>query len=207
LGGNFHPGDSVSCLHFPFVLAFTGSFLLFLVFFYLHRRYGERYLEEWAKGWAIYAGCYFFDGATAAWGGELFHTFGQVGALVAGLFLLRGSCLWVHRPFSRAWVVACAAGVIWIVFADLASFPAFLHGLPADLLAGLFSLWTGMLFLQSPSMKGVGRILTGGGLLGWGIHKLYLPFLSVDAGLAPTVYVIGGLFTFAIAPGVILVYF
>lgn len=189
------------------LLLFGGTFLLFCIFLYLHHQYRERYLFFWAAGWALFSLLYLSEFQAHLRESFLFLSLGQLAALAGSLLLLHGTYHWIGRPFPRGWSLVFVLAAAWVVMGALAGFSFTVMSLPAFFLAGLFSFWTGMLFLYSGALQEWGRVLSGGAFLAWGIYKLYEPFVRTDPNSSTVCYLVGAILTFTIALGILLVFF
>ena len=189
------------------LLLFGGTFLLFCIFFYLHQQYRERYLFFWTVGWTFFSLLYLFEALALLRDPLLFLSLGQLAALAGSLLLLHGTYHWIGRPIPRGWNLLVVPAALWVVMGALAGFSFTVMSLPAFFLAGLFSFWTGMLFLYSGALQEWGRVLSGGAFLAWGIYKLYEPFVRTDPNSSTVCYLVGAILTFTIALGILLVFF
>lgn len=190
------------------VAGLTGSLFLVWVYAFLHSRYRERFLLLWTWSWSFSALRLAFALAAALGprlNGLLLPT--QLCVLASGLFLLYGTAAFLRRRLSPGWLLGGGLGAAWLLLGQLGHLSFALQTLPAYTFFALVSIGTGWLFFSARELDPAGRRVTAWGLILWGLHKADYPFLRPVPRLAPWDYLIGGLLSFAVAVGMLLVYF
>ena len=135
-----------------------GTVILLLVYTYLYLAFRQRYLLIWTAGWLVYAARFVFE-LGYEWSGEqaIFTLFSQIAVLLSGLLLQWGTYRFLDRRLPRGWILATAAGVLWTLGAWAAGASFLVLTGPTLTLLALIFIWTGWLFLHSPTLHPHGR--------------------------------------------------
>jgi PAS domain S-box-containing protein len=190
------------------IASLAGAALLALVYWYLHAEYHERPLALWAWGWTLQALRYALE-AIDVFSAGVSHLLplSQLALLASAMLILRGTQEFVQRPGSQGWNAAALAGAIWILAAPLAQWPVFIVALPAFLLFGAISAWTGIVILKATTIDGLGRHLTGWNFILYGLQIASYPILSRLEWLAPWEHLTTAASGLLAALGVVMIYF
>ena len=186
----------------------AGTLFLVWVFGFLFFRYREKHLLLWSWGWGFAALRLAFALALACrpdLGGLILPL--QLAVLASGLLLLYGTAAFVRQRLPAWWLAGGGLGAGWILIGYLAHTSFTLQTLPVFFFHALVCSGTGWLFLAAPELDPAGRRVTGWGLCLWGVYTAAYPFLRPLTRLSPWGYLVGALFAFAIAVGMLLVYF
>jgi len=186
----------------------SGTLVLALVYLYLFAQNRERYLGIWTLAWAVYSLRFVFELWMLV--GEKLTVLlivNQLLTLLSGLLLLWGTHVFVGKVMSKWWTYGSALGAAWIITGVLSGFSFILLSLPTFTFLGVINIWTGIAFLKSKEMGGVGSLVTGWAFVIWGIHKIDYPFLRPLLWFAPWGYLIGAVLQLVVAIGILLVYF
>ena len=190
------------------VASLGGSLILCGVFAYLYVQYRERHMGIWAWGWFFYALRFVFTlcQLSGVYPREMSSLI-QMGVLVSGLFLLWGTNVFVARRTSPIWLAGGLACAGWIALSRQGDFSFLAQTLPVFFFYAVISIRTGFTLLLAEGLEGAGKRLTGWGLILWGIHKADYPFLRPVEWFAPWGFLLGSLFSFGVAMGMLLIYF
>ncbi len=185
-----------------------GSLLLTFVYFYLYLQDRKRYLWIWTLSWFAYflrfgIGLMTVSGKDAPW----LIIANQVAALISGLLLLWGTYVFIEKRLPRLWLYVSAAGILWIVISVAGSFSFLAMAIPSFTFLGIVYVWTGTILMKSRTLEGPEKKLVGMTFIAWGIHKMDYPFLRPITAIAPWGYILGAFLEFAVALGILLVYF
>ncbi|GAB4372283.1 MAG: hypothetical protein Kow00128_20900 [Deltaproteobacteria bacterium] len=190
------------------VASSIGTSVLAAVYFYLWSRFRERHLWIWGTSWGI--GTLVFLSAAAgalhpSWPAPMaaYH----LTHFTSTMFLLWGTYVFAGKTMPRAWIFGLALGVVWILYGVFAGLSFLAATLPVYLFLGAVYIQTGLVFLRMEGGKGLGKKLTAWSFLLWGIHKMDFPFLRPVEWFAPIGFLLGALFAFAGALGILLVFF
>jgi PAS domain S-box-containing protein len=189
------------------VASLTGSFLLSLVYLYLYTQDRHRYLAIWCISWALYSIRFCFLILSLLFGKNKvldigYHEF----ALVSGLFLVWGVSMFLGRGKSKVWLFSTILFGLWIIAAILSDFSFFSLTIPTFIFLAVIYIWTGIAFLRSRDIQGIGKYLIGWTFIVWGIHKGDYPFLR-DTWFAPWGYSLGESLGLTGAIAMLLIYF
>lgn len=190
------------------VASSIGTTVLAFVYLYLWTQFRERHLWIWGTCWAVGTLVFLSAAASALHPGipalaALYHLAHFSGTM----FLLWGTYVFAGKPLPRAWIFGGVLGILWIMYSRSAgvSFPV--ATLPLYLFLGAVYIQTGIVFLRMEVGKGFGRKLTAWTFILWGFHKMDFPFLRTVEWFAPIGFLLGALFAFTGAVGILLVFF
>lgn len=186
----------------------TGSFLLSLVYFYLYTQDRHRYLAVWCISWALYSLRFCFLILALLFGKNKafdigYHEF----ALFSGLLLVWGVSMFLGRGKSKVWRFITVLFASWIVVAIMSDFSFFSLTVPTFTFLAIIYIWTGIAFLRSHDLQGLGKHLIGWTFIIWGIHKGDYPFLRDTTWFAPWGYSLGESLGLTAAIAMLLIYF
>jgi len=189
------------------VASMTGSFLLSLVYLYLYTQDRHRYLAIWCISWALYSIRFCFLLLSLLFGENKvldigYHEF----ALVSGLLLVWGVSMFLGRGKSKVWLFSTILFGLWIIAAIMSDFSFFSLTVPTFTFLAVIYIWTGIAFLRSRDIQGIGKYLIGWTFIVWGIHKGDYPFLR-DTWFAPWGYSLGESLGLTGAIAMLLIYF
>lgn len=190
------------------VASSIGTTVLAFVYLYLWTQFRERHLWIWGASWAI--GTLVFLSAAA---GALYPAAPALAGLyhlahfTATMFLLWGAYVFAGKPLPRAWIAGGVLGILWIVLFRSAGVSFLAATLPLYLFLGAVYIQTGIVFYRMGVGKGFGRKLTAWTFILWGFHKMDFPFLRPVEWFAPIGFLLGALFAFTGAVGILLVFF
>lgn len=190
------------------VASSIGTTVLAFVYLYLWTQFRERHLWIWGTCWAVGTLVFLSAAASALHPGipalaVLYHLAHFSGTM----FLLWGTYVFAGKPLPRAWIFGGVLGILWIACSRSAgvSFPV--ATLPLYLFLGAVYIQTGIVFHRMEVGQGFGRKLTAWTFILWGFHKMDFPFLRNVEWFAPIGFLLGALFAFTGAVGILLVFF
>ncbi|HYA88957.1 MAG TPA: ATP-binding protein, partial [Nitrospirota bacterium] len=128
-------------------------------------------------------------------------------ALFSGLLLAWGVSLFLGRGKSKIWLSTTVLLALWIVVAVMSDFSFIALTVPTFTFLAVIYIWTGIVFLRSHDLKGIGKYLIGWTFVIWGIHKGDYPFLRNIVWFAPWGYSLGESLGLTGAFGMLLIYF
>jgi PAS domain S-box-containing protein len=189
-----------------YVCVWLATSCVALLFVDLYHLEPDRFLKLSIYGWVSYALRYaFLLIATAVDTSGISRTLADVCELWSAVFLLEGGCSFANyrqpRLLRPLWLGVSAAGIA----ANALGTSMILTGGLAHLLAGGMQILTGLVFIRSRRIRGVGKLAVGGTFILWGIHKLGFFWLSGTWDLAGRW--ISALLALLVCVGMILVYF
>ncbi len=202
--------DNVVTLVASVVISMLGTLVLTAVYLYLSGRDREPFLRVWAYSWVIYSLRFPFKVAAIlhAPAEPYLEVVGQSFTLVAGLFLLYGTYLFLRRPVRRLWAYGGVVAGAWLLVMSLAGTPLRIITWPTYAFLSLIYVTTGWAFLSNRGISGAGKLLSGWSFILWGVYKVALPYVETQASwLSPAAYELGATFGMVVALGVLLTYF
>ncbi len=185
----------------------TGTLILVFAYLGLYVQERRRYLAMWLASWVFSVARFAFEMLAALEKGQgVLVALSQMSTLWSGALLLWGTYLFLARKASRLWLVLFVSGSLWVCAAVYFhfSFPWAL-GL-VFFVSALANILTGLAFLRFKGTTGPAKWITGWAFILWGLHKADYPFLRPSAWAAPYGYIIGAVFGFVSAVGIILLY-
>ncbi|MBI9074018.1 MAG: PAS domain S-box protein [Desulfatibacillum sp.] len=190
------------------VATLMGTALLAFVFFYLYAQDRKKYLAVWAVSWTVYLLRYCFMmwiifGAK----NNLLLMGNQVTSLISGMLLLWGTYLFMGKKFPKIHLYLCSAGVLWIIASISLKFSFFVMAFPTFTFLAIVYILTGAQFVKSRDIQGPELKVTGWLFIVWGLHKANYPFMRPVEWFAAYGYLISATLEFAVALGMIMVYF
>ncbi len=186
----------------------SGSLVLLLVYATLCRRNRDRHMGLWAGAWAVYGLGQAASLATVLWpASPLPGPVLQTCMVVTGWLLVAGAGAFAKRPLAAAWTWLAMAGCVWAIVAGMLGFERLWGELFPFAYHAAAAVATGILVLRSVGGDRLGRILTGGAFILWGLDKFDYPLLHRFPAFAPLEYLFGSLFCFAAGGGMLLIYF
>lgn len=177
---------------------------------YLHRTYRSRCLRDWVVAWALYTLRFGLMALRpAAPGAVIIVTFAEIAHLATAYFLLRGS-LELEGRAVPSWIASVLVlSALWATSATAMGLSQLLVTFPTSLAAGAIMIYVGSRYLfRGPEQDDAsfGRIMAGGGLLAWGIHKLNYPFLGASPTIAPVGFALAGWLALLVGAGLLMVH-
>ncbi|CQR70977.1 Sporulation kinase E [Sporomusa ovata DSM 2662] len=180
--------------------------LMVLTYTYLFIQYKQGYLAKWVLVWILQEiRLVFLD---KPFGEQLIvPSFLYIGLSFANsLLMIAGTVGFAGRRLSPKWLVTALAfstlsflGIFWGLAPSL-------YMLPGVAFVGSAYIYTGLVIWNSCA-HGMGKWLTASAFILLGVHAFDMPFLFSLSWFAPWGYLIDGLLRYAIAIGIILVYF
>ena len=189
------------------LVTLTGSLLLVFAYLSLYLQERKRYLAVWLASWSLYVARSIFDMLIVLWGNQgMLVAMNLMSMVWSAALLFWGTCLFSGKKLNRGWLALFAGGSLVIVaripFPSLSPWTVIL----TYLLAAFASIWTGVTLLRFRQAKGPATVTTGWAFIVWGLHKADHPFLRPISWVAPFGYLLGAVFGFVSAIGMILVF-
>ncbi|MEW6427663.1 MAG: PAS domain-containing protein [Thermodesulfobacteriota bacterium] len=194
------------------IASFSGSLVLVGMFFYLHARYRDGSLRLWAWSWVVYTCRFLFMLFLLQWPASplhaLFETLHLNCVSWSSIMLLAGVQIFLGRaPWTTSLLVLGILLSAWTAVASFHHLGFFAANLPVFFLSGVINILAGRMFLLQKDLPATGRVVTGGVLILWGLHKFNYPFLRPVEWFAPWGYLAGAVFSFIVALGILLIFF
>ncbi|MCX7786638.1 MAG: PAS domain-containing protein, partial [Spirochaetes bacterium] len=190
------------------IVTLASSLLLFFVNYLLYREYRQQALQFWMYSWGFYTIRFLFDLASilVPWFG--WDLFLQLSVIASGLFLFQGTYRYLHpkKKIPVGWVLFAAFVGILVLIHPIVSLPPLVTTSFSFLFLGLSNLVMGWYFFQDRSIPQIERLLLGGILVLWGIHKLDYPFLRPFPSFAVWGYTLGSVLGIATGVTLLLVF-
>lgn len=183
------------------------SVALALLYVHLYIQERKDAMRLWAIGWALLA-LRFVPQMTAQAGGgtPILQMFETLLWLWGGLLLVAG----VQRFWRRtlpAWGLPVAWGVsAWTLISRWTPLFEPLVSIPPVLLLLVAHIGVALTVLRSDLVRGMGRYLAGGGLLAWGLYKVYYPFRYLYPEPDALAYLLYMLLGLLVGSGLLLAY-
>lgn len=184
------------------------SILVSVVYFYLFKQEGQRYLAIWAGCWFMYSLRFIIHALVVQDvlpPGMIIVQ--QATSLISGYLFIFGTYLLLEKDFSKIWIFSASICFLWTVIATWLSFSFLLIHIPTAIFLALIFAVSGYAILKSENIKGTGKHITGWGLIIWGIHKADYPFLRPILWFAPWGYLLASILFLSTAIGILLIYF
>ena len=173
------------------------------IYFYLEER--EEYIRQWTLGWGIYFLRMVIEYLMLSFQGNFFLIMlHQLTTLLSGLFLLRGTYIYLGKPFHNFWSHITWLGIILILIGNIAGLGKFLVNLSTMFLAGSMYIWTGGALYGLNQLKGKSKTVIAWSLILLGIHHWDFPFLYSVPWFTQWGYLIGTVLKLFIAIGLLL---
>ncbi|PKM46800.1 MAG: hypothetical protein CVV03_04845 [Firmicutes bacterium HGW-Firmicutes-8] len=186
----------------------TGTFFLTVVYWYIYTQYREKFMAIWAISWLIYTARLVFElSMQFVPDMRVLLVAQQLTSLISGVLLFWGTTIFVGRSMSRWMVYLAALDGMWITFGIFTGLTRIWLNLPTFVFIGLIFIWSGIVFLRSKEIGGLGQKFTGWAFILWGIHKGNYPFIGQISWLVPWGYWFAALLEFMVAFGALNVYF
>ncbi len=190
------------------VASLTGTLLLSLVYFYLYTQDRHRYLAIWSASWALYSIRFCFLILAFLFGRNIVFDLGYYEFnLVGGPLLIWGVSMFLNRAMSKVWLLSTFLFALWIPIAIWGNFSFISQTFPTFTFLAIIYIWTGIAFLRSQNIQGLGKYFVGWTFIIWGIHKGDYPLLRQVTWFAPWGYSFGESFAVMAAIGMLLIYF
>ena len=191
------------------ITCLAGSTILIWVYGFLYDQYRERHFALWTWSWVFYTlrfALLLLDLTWLPWV-DMEHLV-HACVLLSSYLLFMGTAEFVNKPVARIWHLGLGLGLLWIPLSHLLDLGFLSTNLPIFTFSGLALMWTGLLILRSPGLvSGGGRLMTGGGFMLWGLHRLDYPFLRSLDWFAPWGFLLSAILSFMVAIGMLLIYF
>ncbi|PJZ77247.1 PAS domain S-box protein [Leptospira neocaledonica] len=193
----------------PTIIAATPSaFFLFFIYLYLYKKEGQKALLAWSICWAFhllgYIGNIMNVGGADSY--KYFPTFSI--DFIRALFQFLGCLYFLNKSFSRPFQVLFSLTGLWALFLDLEKIKDAYMIWPIYILIGGSQIYTGIIFLRTKNLiPSLGKMIAGWIFIIWGIHVLNYPFLRFHPEFGFIGFFIAGLFRFASAIVILLVFF
>ena len=191
------------------ITCLAGSTILIWVYGFLYDQYRERHFALWTWSWVFYTlrfALLLLDLTWLPWV-DMEHLV-HACVLLSSYLLFMGTAEFVNKPVARIWHLGLGLGLLWIPLSHLLDLGFLSTNLPIFTFSGLALMWTGLLILRSPGLvSGGGRLMTGGGFMLWGLHRLDYPFLRSLDWFAPWGFLLSAILSFMLAIGMLLIYF
>ena len=166
------------------VTTLLETVVLFGVFGYLYRQRRDVHLGWWALAW-LASSCR--HGASLLPGAEWSTILEQLFALAQATCVLAGALALSERRLPRPVIALVVAGAAWIPIAHSIDVSFVATTLPTFAFLGITTIAAGIAIARTEK-RSVGRWLTAGTLVLWGLHQLDYPFLRPIPEVAPWGY-------------------
>jgi len=186
-----------------------GCELIFcIIFAYLYKREGHRHLALWSAALLCEAiGRLLYVVAPRNPPPPLLLGLSTALILTMAMMMLAGIHQMLGKPLHRGWWLAAAAAfVIPLALQPLGIDFTMALALPLLLCAVTFT-YSGVSILRGSPDRGMGRLLSGGGLVALGVHTFTYPIAASDPVLLLIGTVIGGVVWVATLSGLVLLHF
>ena len=145
------------------------NLLMAYVYTFLYTLEKKQFLLIWSIGWG-------FQGIRFAFmllvqfdiGTDLSLIGSHSSTLISGAMLLWGFKSFTGQSFSRRWILAAGAGIIWIIIADITGTSAIVFSTITFLVISTSYLWIGINIIRVEDIKGSHKLHVGYGFILWG---------------------------------------
>lgn len=198
----------MSLVMMSLIATVLGTLVLVILYGYVYFQYKERYVGLWALSWFIYALRLIFELFMRVRPDIHYLIIGQqFMAVGSGLLLLWGTHSFLGKTMARWPVYGAVVNALWIVTVVSTQQPLIFLNLPTFLFLGVIYFWTGVAFIRSQNITGLGRQVTGWAFILWGLHKMNYPIILNISWLVSWGYFIAAFFEVSVALGTMLVYY
>jgi len=189
------------------LVTLAGSLILVFTYLSLYLQERQRYLAVWLASWLLYTVRSIFEILIVLWGTHsMLAAMNLMSMVWSAALLFWGTRLFSGKELNRGWLTLFAGGSL-LILAGIAFHSSSLGMMILTYsLAAFASISTGITLLQFRQSKGPARATTGWAFILWGLHKADHPFLRPIPWVAPYGYLLGTIFGFVSAIGMILVF-
>jgi signal transduction histidine kinase len=140
-------------------------------------------------------------------GTAIFQVMNQCGCILGPFFHGWGTMHFIGKKVPKAWVIWVWVHAGWMALPVVGIIPAHFALVPTAVGAAIIYFWTGCAFLQAGKIEVTGQRITGWVYFLTGLHMGNYPLLKNVEWFAPWGYLLGGVLTFLLAIGTLLVYY
>lgn len=127
---------------------------------------------------------------------------------IRALLQFLGCLYFLNRSFSRPFQILFSLTGLWALYLDFEKIRDAYMIWPIYILIGGSQIYTGIIFLKTKNLiPSIGKIIAGWIFILWGIHVLNYPFLRFHPEFGFIGFFLAGLFRFASAIVILLVFF
>ncbi|PKA14896.1 PAS domain S-box protein [Leptospira haakeii] len=193
----------------PTIIAATPSaFFLIFIYLYLYKKEGQKALLAWSICWIFHLLGYLGNIMNVG-GADSYKYFPAFSIdFLRALFQFLGCLYFLNKSFSRPFQILFSLAGLWALFLDIEKIRDAYMIWPIYILIGGSQIYTGIIFLRTNNLiPSLGKIIAGWIFILWGLHVLNYPFLRFHPEFGFIGYFIAGLFRFASAIVILLVFF
>jgi signal transduction histidine kinase len=190
------------------ISAIAGTFSMLLLYVYLYALYRERYMGLLIIIWTIFFLRFaFFDSRFLSWKDSILGLIAYQMIYVFSVYLFIYTFhLFINQPLRKYWLYGAVMTAIWSVVSTIMQLPTVLSLIPPTLFAGVILLFIGKMFITIKT-KGIGKYITGGAFVIWGLITSMFPFIYNNSKYLWWFNLICGVSRLVIASGTLIVYF
>lgn len=194
-------------LQYAVVAFFVADILLLVALGHLWRTAGGRDVKWWllAHVLLLLAHIAWVPDVQGSPDSALFAAAGAC-TVAAAVFLMKGTLLHVGRSIPRGWFIAAGVAMLGSMAAAAAGAPNHLAGIPFMYSIAAGYIATGVVILKRSDAEGLGRWLTGVGLIGAGLHVTTYPVGRTSEAFFPWGLFINGWLELVVGVGLIVMH-
>ncbi|MCY3410028.1 MAG: response regulator [Candidatus Heimdallarchaeota archaeon] len=187
------------------ISSLLGSLIMLVVYLYLYNKYKSNFLLYFVISSVFTIMRFISQLIWIQTGNHAAIFFVQEAALILGYFFFKGVLLFIDAKEHFFWRISYIIIGIQLGISVLYNHDSIWAIIPGWTIIGLSFCFAGMK-LYAYDYRRTTKII-GVLLILWGIHKADYPFLRPIAWIAPYGYILGAVFEFLIAMGILIIYF
>ncbi|MTI80972.1 MAG: PAS domain S-box protein [Firmicutes bacterium] len=184
------------------------TFILSLVYFFLYKEEGQRYLILWSVAWFINALIYVFHFIAQLDNSLLWEVLRRFSVNIFVVFFILGSLNFCGKKSKNTLIFISALITLWYLAGLYLEFNFILLHAPINIVVGISFILTAIIYLTLPEAKQIGKTITAGSLFIIGINNSLLPFF-VAVWMIPQAYIfpVTTVAKLGLTVGILLLYF
>ncbi len=188
--------------------AITGTFFMELIYIYLYVLYRERFMGLWISSWTVFfVRVILFDSGLINWKETpLDIILYQMIYILCTFLFLYGTHVFIERSLTRYWKYIVLITIGLSIIFSFSQVPLSIKLVPPTWFATVVLIHAGTIFINIKT-RGMGRYITGGAFIVWGIFTALIPLYAYNDELPWWISLICGISRLFIAIGIISVYF
>ena len=183
------------------------SAILALVYLFLYKEEGHRYLKLWSVAWFINALGFMFNFINQLNNSFLGQVLMNLSLMLGILFMVMGTLNFCGKKSHFIFIVMGGIGVVWYIIGFYFEFPYLLLNVPIFFLVGTACILTGLIYLNLTDAKATGKIITAGSFLVVGLNNLIYPFMVMLHISKSLIYLVSMFGKLGLVIGTLILYF
>lgn len=190
-----------------FVTPAVFSIILSLVYLFLYKEEGHRYLKLWSVAWFINALGFLANLINQLDKSLLWQGLINACLILGALFMVLGSLNFCGKKPHFILLFISALGIIWYIVGLKFNFSYLLLNVPIFILVGTATIFTGLIYLTLTEAKRTGTIITAGSFFVVGVNNLIYPLLVWIHFPKSLIYLVSMFGKLGLVIGTLILYF